>query len=66
MTFEQQKLKYIEHIVLSQAEDDGLWFIAETAKEAYLQDHLGNLYAAIESDDLDDIKSIVLKYLEKK
>lgn len=64
---DQQKLRYLEHIVLCQAEDDGLWFIAETAKEAYLQDHLGNLYAAIEAEHLDDIKKILwINYLEKK
>jgi hypothetical protein len=34
--------------VLEQAEDDGLWFIAETAPEAYLQEHLRRLHKLIE------------------
>jgi len=31
------------------AEDDGLWFVAETAAEAYLQQELRKLCAAIEA-----------------
>lgn len=37
-------------IVLAQAEDEGLWFIAETAPEAYLQQELRRLHAAIEAE----------------
>jgi len=36
--------------VSEQAEDDGLWFIAETAPEAYLQNALRYLHALIEQD----------------
>lgn len=35
-------------MVESQAEDDGLWFIAETAPEAYLQQQLRRLHEAVE------------------
>lgn len=31
-----------------QAEDEGLWFIAQTAPEAYLQQELRNLHCAVE------------------
>ena len=33
----------------AQAEDDGLWFVAETAAEAYLQQELRKLHAQIEA-----------------
>lgn len=35
-------------LVLEQAEDEGLWFIAETAPEAYLQRELRKLHAVVE------------------
>ena len=35
-------------LVNSQAEDEGLWFIAATAPEAYLQQELRKLHAVIE------------------
>ena len=35
-------------IAAEQAEDDGLWFVAETASEAYLQQELRRLTRAIE------------------
>jgi hypothetical protein len=35
-------------LVARQAEDDGLWFVAQTAAEAYLQQELRRLHAAIE------------------
>lgn len=37
-------------IVNEQAEDDGIWFIAETITEAYLQNELRRLHAAVEKD----------------
>ena len=37
-----------QRIVNEQAEDDGLWFVAVTAPEAYLQQELRRLHAAIE------------------
>lgn len=38
----------VARIVDEQAKDEGLWFIAETAAEAYLQQELRRLHAAIE------------------
>jgi hypothetical protein len=35
-------------VVVQQAEDEGLWFVAKTAPEAYLQQELRKLHAAIE------------------
>lgn len=36
-------------LVNEQAEDDGLWFVAETAAEAYLQQELRRLHHVIET-----------------
>jgi hypothetical protein len=36
-------------LVALQAEDDGLWFVAQTAPEAYLQQELRKLHALIEA-----------------
>jgi hypothetical protein len=38
----------IKALVARQAEDDGLWFVAETASEAYLQTALRKLHEVIE------------------
>ena len=38
----------IQALVDKQAKDDGLWFRAQTAPEAYLQQELRKLHAAIE------------------
>jgi len=38
-------------LINKQAEDEGLWFQAETASEAYLQQELRKLHAAIEETD---------------
>jgi hypothetical protein len=40
------------HIVDVQAEDEGLWFIAQYATEAYLQQALRRLHAAVEADTI--------------
>lgn len=37
-------------LVEKQAEDEGLWFIPQTAPEAYLQQALRELHAAVERD----------------
>ena len=37
-------------LVHKQAEDEGLWFIAQTAPEAYLQQELRRLHSAIEAN----------------
>ena len=36
-------------LVSEQAEDDGLWFFAESAAEGYLQQELRRLHAAVEA-----------------
>ena len=36
-------------LIDAQAEDEGLWFVAQTAPEAYLQKELRRLHAAIEA-----------------
>lgn len=44
-------------LVNEQAEDDGLWFIAATATEAYLQAALRRLHAAVEQTSSDEEKT---------
>ena len=44
-TIRRDVLGLIEH----QANDDGLWFVARTASEAYLQAGLRRLHAAVEA-----------------
>lgn len=46
-------LARLRAIVDEQAEDEGLWFIAATAPEAYLQQELRRLHAAIEEGRTD-------------
>lgn len=41
----------IKALVEKQAADDGCWFQAQTCAEAYLQDQLRQLHAAIEGTD---------------
>jgi hypothetical protein len=43
------RLTEIRAIVDAQAEDEGLWFRARTAPEAYLQQELRRLHEAIEA-----------------
>lgn len=50
----------VVRVIAEQAEDDGLWFQAQTAPEAYLQKALRRLHAAIEGD------AKVLNILERK
>ena len=40
----------VKRLVNEQAEDDGLWFDAKTAPEAYLQDELRKLHRLIENE----------------
>ncbi len=42
-------LSDLQAIVDEQAEDEGLWFVAQYASEAYLQAALRKLHAAIEA-----------------
>lgn len=55
MTIEQ-----LQKIVDIQAEDEGLWFMAQYASEAYLQAALRKLHAAIE-ELVEDAPPIVIK-----
>lgn len=50
----QSKLVEAVAIVNEQANDDGLWFIEQLASEAYLQQALRRLHAAIEGISPDD------------
>ena len=45
---ENARLRAAQAIVREQAEDGGCWFVAETAAEAYLQQELRRLHAALE------------------
>ncbi len=38
-------------MVDGQAKDEGIWFVAETCAESYLQDQLRRLHAAVEQDE---------------
>lgn len=42
------KLEKLKALVAKQADDEGLWFVAETAPEAYLQQELRKLHEIIE------------------
>lgn len=41
----------VKSLVNKQAADDGLWFVAQTAPEAYLQQELRKLHSLIEEGD---------------
>lgn len=43
----------LQELVDKQANDDGLWFDAETITEAYLQQELRKLHKAIEDREND-------------
>ena len=43
------KLETMKQTVDEQAEDEGLWFVAARASEAYLQQELRQLHAVIEA-----------------
>lgn len=45
------RLKAIQAVVASQAEDDDLWIMAKTATERYLQQELVRLHRIIEEGD---------------
>ena len=45
---EIERLEAARALADAQAEDEGLWFIARTAPEAYLQQELRKLHAALE------------------
>ena len=43
-----EAVERVRLVVDAQAEDDGLWFIARTAPEGYLQQELRKLHAVVE------------------
>lgn len=45
----ERRIAELMAVVDAQAEDEGLWFISETAPEAYLQHELRRLHSAIEA-----------------
>ncbi len=49
MTDLVEKHELLIKLVEEQAEDEGIWFIAETAPEAYLQHQLRRLHHLIET-----------------
>ena len=51
---EPQEPDIAQQVVSEQAEDEGLWFVAVTASEAYLQQALRRLHAAVEGEDDQD------------
>ena len=48
-------------LVAKQADDEGLWFQAATAPEAYLQQELRRLHAAIENKEPNECALNVLR-----
>ena len=44
----QNPIELIGDLIDEQAEDEGLWFVAETASEAHLQSELRKLHRAVE------------------
>ena len=46
----QKKIFVLRKVVEAQAKDEGLWFMAQHAPEAYLQRELRYLHAIIECD----------------
>ena len=47
----ENHMRKITELVDKQAEDEGLWFEALTAPEAYLQQELRKLHAAVEEKE---------------
>lgn len=47
-------------VVKEQSEDEGLWFISETAPEAYLQEALRRLHEAVEGKTSEQCARAVL------
>lgn len=45
-----ESIERIMEVVAEQAEDEGLWFVAELASEAYLQHGLRRLHEVIEKE----------------
>jgi hypothetical protein len=48
VTDDRESLREIRAVVDRQADDEGLWFVAASAAEAYLQQELRHLHMVIE------------------
>lgn len=59
----ESQVRAMQAVASEQAEDPGLWFIAETAAEAYLQDALRRLHAAIEGKSPEECARAALSAL---
>lgn len=55
------QLRRIRLLVDRQATDEGLWFVAETVTEAYLQQELRRLHATIEGRTAQECADSVLE-----
>jgi len=44
-----ERIQAVKKVVDEQAEDEGLWFFAQTAPEAYLQQELRRLHTVFET-----------------
>lgn len=53
------RLGAVQEYVSAQAEDEGLWFEAQTAAEAYLQQELRKLHAVIEDTKSEERAQVV-------
>jgi hypothetical protein len=51
---DRRSLAAVQRLVDKRATDEGLWFIAQTAPEAYLQQELRKLHGAVEIMAMDD------------
>lgn len=55
----REKLDLLKQYISKQAENDGLWFIADRAPEAYLQQELRRIAWLIEDAPNDEIKRVI-------
>lgn len=60
------QIERLRSLVAAMAEDDGLWFVAQTASEAYLQQELRKLCAAIEGILPDDCARAALAKVQEE
>jgi hypothetical protein len=65
MTNAEQHISKLREMSAAMAEDDGLWFQAETCAEAYLQQELRKLCAAIESPGWAEHVAALAKFVRE-
>ena len=49
----EEDVERLQALIEAQAHDHGLWFVAQTAAEAYLQQELRVLHQAVEAIDVE-------------